>query len=57
VSYTNDEDGEDSLGYVQLFDANGDGKLEILVDASGLETHSVRLYEVRDDKAECVLSR
>ncbi len=56
VTFSKDEDGEDSLGMVKLVDANGDGKLELLVETYGLETHAVVLYEIRADKAEGVLS-
>ena len=55
VRFSKDEDEADHLGLVELFDANGDGKLEIVVEAYGMESYETVLYELRDDKAERVL--
>jgi hypothetical protein len=55
VSFRKDDE-EASLGYTELFDANGDGKLEIFVEFYGLESRWTVLYEMRDDQAVSVFS-
>jgi hypothetical protein len=55
ISFRKDDE-EASLGYIELFDANGDGKLEIFVEFYALESHWTALYEVRDDQAVSVFS-
>jgi hypothetical protein len=56
IDFSKDETGDDDIGFVEIFDANGDGKMEILVESSGLETHSVVLYEIRGDQAVSAFS-
>jgi hypothetical protein len=56
LHFSDYQDDDDALGTVEIFDANGDGKMEILLESFGLESHSVVLYEVRGDQAVSAFS-